>query len=934
METASGNVRKSKAATTLEPAAALEQRTFDYSSQTKPRFHRHFTDGKTSPLDAVTWELRTCAITNDSGKTVFEQKDVEVPAFWSQMAINVVASKYFHGDLDGGGREHSIRALITRVVNTIAEQATREGRFVSQDDEHIFRDELTYILLHQLAAFNSPVWFNVGVRAHPQCSACFIISVEDSIDGLLELQGVEARLFKYGSGTGTNLSSIRSSREALVGGGKPSGPVSFMRGFDAWAGTIKSGGKTRRAAKMQILNATHPDIKEFINCKVTEERKAWALIDQGYDGGFAVPGGAYDSVSFQNANLSVRAPDEFMRAAESGDTYATKRVTDGKVCERLNATEVLREIAEATHLCGDPGMQFDDTINAWHTCPNSGRINASNPCSEYMHLDDSACNLSSINLLKFLRPDSSFDVEGFRQVVRIMLSAQDCLIDVSSYPTKKIENCARSFRQLGLGYANLGALLMSLGLPYDSVEGRDMAAGITALMTGEAYCASARMARDVGAFGGYRKNRIPMLKVLEKHRTAARQLSAAIPQALREAAVASWNQAVELCLAYGCRNSQVTVLAPTGTISFMMDCDTTGIEPDIALTKYKKLVGGGVLKLINNSVSRALEKLGYSEDARKQITEWIAERDTIEGAPGLKDSDLAVFDCALKPQHGQRCIQYRGHLSMMAAVQPFISGAISKTVNLPSEVTAEEIAEIYLDAWRLGLKAVALYRDGSKRTQPLSTSSSPATRSASQPVRRRLPDERQALTHKFRVGGLEGYLTVGLYEDNTPGEIFLVVAKEGSTLSGIMDAFATSISIALQYGVPLEALVKKFAYVRFEPSGFTANKDVPIAHSIVDYVFRWLAVKFLTPEKRLELGLKVTPSASEGAPAAPKLNKPAGHNGNGNHATSTQRASNQALAAFENSLDAPPCLNCGSHLMVRQAGCYVCLNCGTQGGCG
>lgn len=894
------------------------------------KLQRHFTDGKAHPFDAVTWETRTCSILSDSGKTVFEQKDVEVPSFWSQMALNVVASKYFRGEIGTTGRESSVRQLISRVVSTITGWGNTSGHLRTAEDARIFSEELSHVLLHQYASFNSPVWFNVGIHERPQCSACFIVSVDDTIDSLLELQAVEGRLFKYGSGTGTNLSAIRSSREKLAGGGHPSGPVSFMRGYDAWASIIKSGGKTRRAAKMQILNVSHPDIQEFINCKCNEEKKAWALMEQGYDGGFAILGGAYDSIAFQNANLSVRASDEFMRAVVEGKTYHTKNVTDGLVCEDLNAAEVLREISVATHLCGDPGMQFDDSINDWHTCPNSGRINASNPCSEYMHLDDSACNLSSLNLLKFLRKDDTFDVDSFRYVVRLMLCAQDCLVDPSSYPTKKIENCAHAFRQLGLGFANLGALLMNLGFPYDSAEGRDLAAAITALMTGEAYAMSSELARDLGAFSGYRKNRSAMLKVIEKHRKVCTHLKSNNSSEIRNAATAAWDAALELGKKYGYRNSQVTVLAPTGTISFMMDCDTTGIEPDIALVKYKKLVGGGVLKMVNGSVARALRRLQYSAQEIEKIVAFINEHDTIEGSPDLRAQDLPVFDCAFKAAHGSRSISYRGHLNMMAAVQPFISGAISKTVNLPHESTPEEIYNIFVDAWRMGLKAVALYRDGSKRTQPLSTTST--AKRIEQPIRRRLPDERQAVTHKFRVGGLEGYLTVGLFEDRTPGEIFLVVAKEGSTLSGVMDAFATSVSMALQYGVPLNALVKKFSYVRFEPSGFTGNKEVPIAHSIVDYIFRWLAVKFLKPEQLQDLGLKVLStektSINEDSAGAPS-------NG-ATHAAKITSSTNlqDSVIGFENSLDAPPCLSCGSNLMVRQAGCYVCLNCGAQGGCG
>lgn len=910
----------------------VEIGSFINSTQTLQQFiQRRFTTKGTHPYTLVSWEKRSAVISNDRGEPVFEQHEIEVPAFWSQMATNVVASKYFRGELGTTERESSIRSLIDRIVGTIRRWGEDAGYFTDAEESEIFNDELTYVLLHQLAAFNSPVWFNVGIHPKPQCSACFIVSVEDNMDSLLTLQGIEGKLFKYGSGTGSNLSAIRSSREKLSGGGRPSGPVSFMRGFDAWASIIKSGGKTRRAAKMQILNATHPDIEEFINCKCVEEKKAWALIEQGYDGGFAVPGGAYDSVAFQNANLSVRAGDEFMRAVVEGKKYFTKNVTDGSPCTELDARKIMKQIAEATHTCGDPGMQFDDTINTWHTCPKSGRINASNPCSEYMHLDDSACNLSSINLLKFFREDGTFEVDLFSHVVDILICAQDILVGGSSYPTKKIERCAKDFRQLGLGYANLGASLMSMGLPYDSDEGRALAANITALMSGCAYAMSARIAERLGAFAGFKPNRSDMLRIIAKHLQACENLSDA-QLAIKTSAIANWQLAAAHGEKFGYRNSQVSVLAPTGTIAFMMDCDTTGIEPDIALIKYKKLVGGGYLKLVNASVPRALRKLGYNDSQVREIVDYIDKHETIEGAPGLHPHHLAVFDCAFKSSKGSRFIEYRGHLRMMSSVQPFISGAISKTVNLPKDATAEEIFDVYVEAWRMGIKAVALYRDGSKRTQPLSTTASRAEEKAepsSWPARRRLPDERQAITHKFRVGGLEGYLTVGLFEDGTPGEIFLVVAKEGSTLSGIMDAFATAISMALQYGVPLAALVRKFSYVRFEPAGFTGNKDIPSAQSIVDYVFRWLALKFLPSDQVVALGLKIVGNNGD-ANALASATPPASKIVAAKHVD----ISESLVSSFQNSEDAPPCINCGSHLMVRQAGCYVCLNCGAQGGCG
>ncbi len=891
-------------------------------------FERFFTKTGLDPFESVDWERREVTISGEGGEVVFHQAEVEAPSFWSQTAVNVVASKYFRGPKEGPERESSVKALIRRVADTITAWGREGGYFRSADEAESFRAELSCILVHQRAAFNSPVWFNVGVQEQPQCSACFIVSVEDNLDSLLELQTVEGKLFKFGSGTGTNLSTIRSSKERLSGGGTPSGPVSFMRGYDAWAGIIKSGGKTRRAAKMQILNVNHPDIVEFINAKSAEEKKAWALIEQGYSGGFNVPGGAYDAVAFQNANFSVRVTDEFMRAVEGDDHFYTCRVTDGTVCEKLRARDIMRLIAEGTHVCGDPGLQFDTIINDWHTCPNYGRINSSNPCSEYMHLDNSACNLASINLLKYFDEDGEFALDAFLHTVDVMIRAQDILIDNSSYPIEKIGRCARDYRQLGLGYANLGAVLMCLGVPYDSDAGREWAALLTSLMTAQAYYTSSSLAALIAPFAGYEQNREPMLRVIAKHRSAAHALRClAAPESLHAAARQIWDAALEMGKRFGYRNSQATVLAPTGTISFMMDCDTTGVEPDIALVKYKKLVGGGLLKLVNQSVVRALRNLGYAEPEVEAAVKHIDEHGTIEGAPGLKDEHLAVFDCAFRPAKGTRCVSPLGHLKMMAAVQPFISGAISKTVNLPKDSSVEDILETYMTAWRLGLKAVALYRDGSKRTQPLSTA--PGEKSAAKPVRRRLPDEREAITHKFSVGGLEGYLTVGLYEDRSPGEIFLVVAKEGSTLSGVMDAFATSVSIALQYGVPLTTLIKKFSHMRFEPSGFTNNKEIPMAKSVIDYVFRWLALKFLKPEEISSLGLKNgNNGANEISGGAAKVEARAGKQ----EAPADPKA--LMVSTFQNSEDAPPCTSCGSSLMVRQAGCYVCLNCGAQGGCG
>lgn len=916
---------------------------------------RHFTDGKHAPFDLVEWDYRACSITNDRGEVLFKQDKVEVPSFWSQMATNVVASKYLHGEAGTSERESGIRVLITRVVETIAKWGSADGYFSTEADCLSFKEELTHILLHQYAAFNSPVWFNVGVQERPQCSACFIVSVDDTMESLLDLQTVEGRLFKFGSGTGSNLSTVRSTREKLSGGGTPSGPVSFMRGFDAWAGIIKSGGKTRRAAKMQILNVEHPDILEFVNSKKDEEKKAWALIDAGYDGSFAAVGGAYEAVAYQNANLSVRVTDEFMQAVKDKGTYWTKRVLDGEKCEEFDAVKVMRQIAEGTYICGDPGLQFDTTINDWHTCPRSGRINASNPCSEYMHLDNSACNLSSLNLLKYVDREGQFDVDGFLHTIDILICAQDILVDNSSYPTPKIGKCASEYRQLGLGYANLGATLMTLGLPYDSDAGREWAAVITALMTGQAYKTSAKLAADLSSFAGYRRNRRPMLKVIEKHLKAAGRLDDSfIPDGLKQRAVKVWEDAYQMGENAGYRNSQVTVLAPTGTISFMMDCDTTGIEPDLGLVKYKKLSDGGMLKIVNNSVERALEKLHYSEEQIKSIITFIADNDTIEGAPGLLEEHLPVFDCAFRAAKGTRTINYYGHLKMMSAVQPFVSGAISKTVNVPKDISVDEIFDIYVKAWEMGIKAVALYRDGSKRTQPLSAGKeAKAEQPILKPIRRRLPEERQAITHKFCIGGLEGYLTVGLYKDGSPGEIFLVVAKEGSTLSGMMDAFATSISIALQYGVPLAALVKKFSHMRFEPAGFTHNKDLPMANSVVDYVFRWLACKFLSVEERMSLGLKVNEDEREVQEELPFVGTPQKQNAsdrkdkekikptavmaNGKNGANVKQPggnNNLIMSTFQNSEDAPPCTSCGSGMMVRQAGCYVCLNCGSQGGCG
>jgi ribonucleoside-diphosphate reductase alpha chain len=897
------------------------------------KLERYFTRPGVNPYDEIEWEARTATILNEKGKVVFEQANVEIPKAWSLMATNVVVSKYFRGPLGSPQREQSVKQLIGRVVNTISGWGRKDGYFATDDDAQAFADELTHILVHQLACFNSPVWFNCGIEERPQCSACFILSVDDTMESILDWYRKEGVIFKGGSGSGVNLSRIRSAKEQMTGGGTASGPVSFMKAADASAGVIKSGGKTRRAAKMVILNADHPDIEEFIKCKVEEEKKAWALIDAGYDA--SLDGPAYGSVFFQNANNSVRATDDFMQAVLEDRDWQTHYVKDGQVCATYKAHDLLRMIAEGTYLCGDPGMQFDSTINDWHTCANTGRINGSNPCSEYMHLDNSACNLASLNLLKFLRDDGGFDVEAFRRTVDIIITAQDILVDNSSYPTPEITANARAFRELGMGYANLGALLMSLGLPYDSDGGRAYAAAITALMSGEGYLQSARMAGNLEPFEGFSANRHPMLRVLGKHRGAAYKIASShVPLDLLSAARDVWDDVCKEAELHGVKNSQISVLAPTGTIAFMMDCDTTGVEPDIALVKYKKLVGGGLLKIVNHTVPRALKRLGYDVKQIQDIMEYIEEHETIEGAPHIRDDDLPVFDCAFKPQNGSRTIHYMGHLKMMGAVQPFISGAISKTINMPTDVTVEEIMQAYIEGWRLGVKAVAIYRDGSKRTQPLNTSkddSKPAKGDAkeSRPLRRKLPDERRSITHKFDIAGHEGYITVGMYEDGQPGEIFIAMSKEGSTISGLMDSFATAISYSLQYGVPLRFLVDKFSHTRFEPSGFTKNPNIPIAKSMMDYIFRWLATKFLDGDAQQEAGIIREAAAEESATenkseakvvqlsVAPRGGAPV--------------ASISSVTSLYQQ-DAPPCPDCGA-IMIRSGACYKCMNCGAVSGC-
>jgi ribonucleoside-diphosphate reductase alpha chain len=933
-------------------SSALVGRTFGPGPDISGlEFERHFTKEGVDPFDEVEWELRSAVIASERGEIVFEQRDVEFPRFWSQQATNIVVSKYFRGQIGTPERERSVKQLIGRVVDTITGWAREQQYFASEDDLQAFSDELKHLLVYQKGSFNSPVWFNCGFERQPQCSACFINSVQDTMESILTLAKTEGMLFKFGSGTGSNLSAIRSSREVLAGGGTASGPVSFMKGFDAFAGVIKSGGKTRRAAKMVILNADHPDVVEFINCKVEEEKKAWALIDAGYDGSFTGP--AYASVFFQNSNNSVRVTDEFMRAVlDDGEWHTHAVIGDHRVMDTYRAKELMRQIADATWICGDPGLQFDTTVNDWHTCPETGRINASNPCSEYMFLDDSACNLASINLMKFLNDAGEFDAVSFERACATFITAQEILVDNASYPTKSIERNSHDYRPLGLGYANLGALLMSRGLPYDSDAGRDYAATITAVMHGAAYAQSARVARDHGGpFPGYAKNRDSMLHVMRKHRAALKDIDRThVPKELFEYARQVWDECVDLGDQHGYRNAQATVLAPTGTIGFMMDCDTTGVEPDIALVKYKKLVGGGLMKIVNNTVPMALERLGYTAAQVKEIVEYIDEHETIEGAPHLKDQDLAVFDCAFKPAKGVRSIHYMGHIKMIGAVQPFISGAISKTVNVPKDATVEEIEQAYIDAWRLGAKAVSIYRDGSKRTQPLNTSQDKDKKGQTDksdavvdggagfsrpnadpaPRRRKLPDERNSITHKFDIAGHEGYITVGLYEDGQPGELFLTMAKEGSTISGFADAFAQAISYALQYGVPLQDLVDKFSHVRFEPSGMTKNADIRFAKSIVDYIFRWLAVKFLSAEAQYRAGVNNREEVKTPEQLVLDVQQSAAANAPSPQTAAAPKKS--SFAAIQNQEDAPPCSTCGS-IMVRSGACYKCSNCGTTSGC-
>jgi ribonucleoside-diphosphate reductase alpha chain len=1009
-------------------------------------FERIFSDASIAPFNQIGWEQRTAEITDDSGKVIFKQENIEVPKSWSALATKIAVSKYFYGDIGNGtdphkgGRETSVRQLIHRVTRTIADWGMADGYFADAEAAEIFYDELTWLCLNQHGAFNSPVWFNVGLyhqygigkgagagnyfynretgkaeRAasqyeYPQGSACFIQSVDDTMEDIMQLATSEAMLFKYGSGTGTDLSSLRSTREKLSGGGKPSGPLSFLKVYDQVANVVKSGGKTRRAAKMNTLKDWHPDIEEFIDAKQKEEKKAWALIEQGYDGSYN--GDAYGSVMYQNENLSVRVSDEFMDAALEGREWWTRRVRDGKPCDYKDARTLLRKIAEGTHVCGDPGMQFDSTIHKWHTCKGTDRQNSTNPCSEYLFLDNTACNLASLNLIKFKSPDGDFDVERFKAAVRIFITAQEILVDNASYPIKEIAENSHIFRTLGLGYANLGSLVMSYGFGYDSVEGRALCGAITAIMTGEAYGQSARLAEAIGPFPGYhdaRASGVPkpvakdnvasMLEVIDLHRCAVREISDSEEFAhLKEEAAKVWDSTAELGKQYGYRNAQVTVLAPTGTISFLMDCDTTGIEPDIALVKYKLLAGGGMLKIVNQTVKPALEKLGYNSEEIERIIAHIDAFDTIEDvtdtdgstiSSGLKPEHLSIFDCAFKPFKGERSLSYMAHLRMMAAAQPFLSGAISKTVNMPEAATVDDIMNTYVEGWRLGLKSIAIYRDGSKRSAPLNTRKTKDMGAAGdvdlaldvtvergefekrileleeelalvrsrldQPIRHRMPDTRMSLTHRFEIAGHEGYITVGLYEDGQPGELFITMSKEGSTIGGLMDTVGTLTSIALQYGVPLESLAKKFAYQRFEPSGFTKNPDIRHATSITDYVFRWLACQFIKGYKeatsptrgQTELPLKEIPEMEKKA-----LNRPVSDLARtgekelidvitnnspnegplemgGNGSSHAERVK----AALGNMFMDIVCSHCGSDKVIRAGACGVCTECGTSQGC-
>jgi len=1027
--------RKSKAATKLR--ARVEKPSAGLKFQ--PLFHRQ----PGSPFDHIEWDKRTAEINDDTGKVIFKQENVEVPRSWSALATKIAVSKYFYGDLSHGtdphkgGRESSIRQLIHRVTRTITDFGIAGGYFADDASAEAFFNDLTWLCLHQHGAFNSPVWFNVGLyqqygigqnagqgnyyfdhkagealRApsqyeYPQASACFIQSVEDNMESIMDLAKSEAMLFKYGSGTGSDLSTLRSTREKLSGGGRPSGPLSFLKVYDQVASVVKSGGKTRRAAKMNTLKDSHPDIEEFIEAKMNEEKKAWALIEQGYDGSFN--GEAYGSVMYQNENLTVRVSDEFMETALNGGEWETVRVTDGKPCEKKDARSLLRKIAEGTHICGDPGMQFDTTIHKWHTCKGTARQNSTNPCSEYLFLDNTACNLASLNLMKFKREDGLFDVEKFKAAVRLFITAQEILVDAASYPTKAIAENSHIFRTLGLGYANLGALIMSYGHGYDSEEGRALAGSITAVMTGQAYGQSARISAITGPFPGYRDSRAtgvartlapdniaPMLEVVRLHRDAIGQIGDNEEfRDIRDEARRVWDEALHLGEAHGYRNAQVTVLAPTGTIGFLMDCDTTGIEPDIALVKYKLLAGGGMLKIVNQTVRPALNKLGYSSSEIEAIVAHIDKYDTIEDVEedgraicsGLRPEHVGVFDCAFKPMRGQRSLSYHAHIRMMAAAQPFLSGAISKTVNLPEHATVDDIIDTYVEGWKLGLKAIAIYRDGSKRSAPvvtdkkkhgtgsvaeleaeLSTKNELEERiieleneldilrsKINQPPRNRLPDTRVALNHKFDIAGHEGYITVGLFENGQPGELFIQMSKEGSTIGGLMDTVATLTSISLQYGVPLDSLVKKFAHQRFEPSGFTKNPDIRNASSITDYVFRWLGCQFIKGYKEAtapsrtqpELPMKEIPEMERRAVNRPVTDLPRtgereiidvitqtqNSEGTPAYISGTATHAERVQGALGTMFMDTTCSNCGSNKVIRAGACGVCTECGTSQGC-
>lgn len=897
------------------------------------RFERYFTKAGVHPYDEISWVKRDAVITNEKGKVVFEQKGVEFPDFWSDQAIKVVVSRYFRGQSGTPQRETSVRQVIDRIIKTVRTKAEEARYFASKEDAQTFEDEMTHLMVNQYLCFNSPVLFNVGVHEEPQTSACFILNVEDTMESILNWYKEEGMIFKFGSGAGLNISKLRAAGEPLKVGGSSSGAVSFMRGADAIAGSIKSGGSTRRAAKMVIMDADHPDIHEFIWCKTKEEDKARALAAAGYD--MSVGSNDWNLMYFQNANNSVRVTDEFMNAVVDDKEWSTKRRVDGKIVQTMRARELMHELSEAAWKCADPGMQYDTIINKWHTCPNSDRIYASNPCSEYMFLNNTSCNLASINLMKFRTPGGGFHVEAFQYATQMLASAMEMLILFSGYPTPTIKEMSREYRTLGIGYANLGALLMAEGLPYDSSAGRNYSAAITALLSGESYAQSARIASFAGPFMHYENNAEPMMKVINMHRYHAYEIPAqGVPADLLRAARKSWDLAAKLGEQHGFRNAQISVLAPTGTISFFMDCDTTGVEPDIALVRYKWLVEKGMIKMVNKTVPLALETLGYSETQIKNIIEYIELNDTIEGAPDLKEDHLSVFDCAFKPANGKRSIHYMGHLRMMAAVQPFISGAISKTVNLPESSTVEDVMESYIQAWRLGLKAIAIYRDGSKNTQIYTTTKDKKGTGVEQekeregvfgPVRRKLPDERKSVTHKFTVAGHEGFLTVGLYEDGKPGEIFINMTKTGSTVYGLLHAFAISTSMNLQYGVPLRDLVRKFAHLRFEPSGMTKHNNIRIAKSIIDYIFRWMAWKFLPSTELAEIGLQnLSDREEEVQPELPLQADLSEHISNVSTAKPTD--------TFVNQSDAPSCSECGS-IMVRNAACYKCLNCGATSGC-